>query len=333
MDSVNPGDSPALSLMRHNKLDLNLLVALDALLQEGSVSRAADRVFLTQPAMSNALARLRRHFNDELVVPVGRRMVLTEKATALKDEVRAILLRITEVTRPVDPFEPGSARRQFRIAASDYFCSVIIPGLLERLAHEAPGIALDVLPLSPRLSEELERGEVDLLISPSIYAAAGFPSRTLFEDDWVCVAWKGSKAPGRRLTLERYLALEHVAKRENHPSFPPMDELEVTRRKLDRKVVARLPQYGLLPMAIVGTDRLATVQRRLAELAVQSLPLAIHRCPFECASLVETMQWHSMRETDSGHQWLRDAVHAACGKGKGARRRSGTQGASSRRKG
>lgn len=298
--------------MRHEKLDLNLLVALDALLQECSVSRAADRVFLTQPAMSNALGRMRRHFNDELVVQVGRRMVLTEKAAAMKDEVRAILLRISAVTRPVDPFEPATARRHFRIAASDYFSTVAMPAVLALLAQQAPGVAVDVLPLGARLNEDLERGEVDLLVVPDIYALRGYPSDKLFEDDWVCVAWSGSPVARRKLTMTRFMELEHVTKRENHPLFPPMDERELARQGLQRKVAARLPQYGLLPLALPGTDRLATVQRRLALLAAATLPLKILPCPFPCLRLEENMQWHPVRESDSGHLWLREAMVAAC---------------------
>jgi LysR family transcriptional regulator, nod-box dependent transcriptional activator len=308
--------------MRHEKLDLNLLVALDALLQEQSVSRAADRVFITQPAMSNALARLRAHFQDELVVQVGRRLVLTEKATALKDEVRAILLRISAVTRPTAAFDPAAATRQFRIAASDYFCSVAIPGFLERLARGAPGISVDVLPLSPRLNEDLERGEVDLLVVPALYAVKGYPSRKLFEDDWVCVVWAESAAARRRLTLDAFMAMEHVVKRENHALFPPMDEWMLARAKLHRTVAVRLPQYGLLPLAVVGTERVATVQRRLAEQARASLPLKLLACPFPCEPLQEAMQWHPMREADAGHAWFREQLAAACGRWAGRRLRA-----------
>lgn len=298
--------------MRHHRLDLNLLVALDALLEEASVSRAAERVFLSQPAMSNALGRLRRHFDDELLVSVGRGMVLTEKAERLKGEVREILLRIQTVTQPADRFDPGTARRHFRVAASDYFSSVAVPALVEHLARSAPGVSLEVLPLSPRVGEELERGEVDLLIAPSVYVAKGHPAQLLFEDEWVCVAWTGNARLNKRLSLAQFLALEHVVKRENHPAFPPLDKLALSRHDLNRQIGVSLPQYMLLPMAVVGTDRIATVQGRLARLFAASSPLRIFKCPVAIAPLQESIQWHSMRDTDSGLQWMRRTLAEVC---------------------
>lgn len=306
--------------MRYHKLDLNLLVALDALLEESSVSRAADRVFLTQSAMSNALARLRRHFGDELIVSVGRRMVLTERAHALRPEVRAILLRIQQVTQPADSFEPATARHVFRVAASDYFAMVVLPRLLRHLGEHAPHIGVDVLPLGARLFEDVERGDVDLLIVPRQYAVKNLPMQVLFEDEWLCVSWARPGAPARRMSLKTYLGMEHVAKRENHPSFPPLDEWELARQKLTRKVTVRVPQYSLLPLMVIGTARLATVQSQLARMYLQwGLPLRLHRCPFECPALEEAMQWHPVREADAGHRWLRQTIAQVCRAQPGAR--------------
>lgn len=294
--------------MRYHRLDLNLLVALDALLEESSVSRAADRVFISQPAMSNALARLRAHFNDQLITQVGRRMVLTERAQALRPGVRDVLLRILELTRPVDDFDPTRDRRHFKLAASDYFAVCVLPRLLRYLEQHAPAIELDVLPLSPKLSEELDRGELDILIVPTIYAFEEHRQQSLFEDDWVCVAWQGNRHLGKTLSLKKYLALEHVVKRENHPDFPPMDELLTSRLGLVRKVAVRVSQYSLLPVSVVGTERIATVQRGLAEQYRQWYHLSVYRCPFEAEPLHELMQWHRVNDVDSGHAWLRAAI-------------------------
>lgn len=294
--------------MRYHRLDLNLLVALDALLEEGSVSRAADRVFISQPAMSNALAKLRAHFNDQLITQVGRRMVLTERGQALRPDVRDILLRILELTRPVDDFDPTRDHRQFKLAASDYFAVCVLPRLLHHLERHAPAIELDVLPLSPRLSEELDRGELDILIVPSVYAFEVHRQQSLFEDEWVCIAWKENQRLGKTLSLKQYLELEHVVKRENHPDFPPLDELLTSRAGLVRKVAIRLSQYSLLPVSVVGTDRIATVQRGLAEQYQQWYPLSIYRCPFKTPRLHELMQWHRVNDVDLGHAWLRSAI-------------------------
>lgn len=301
--------------MRYNRLDLNLLVALDALLTERSVSRAAERVFLSQPAMSNALARLRAHYGDELIVPIGRRMVLTERGSSLQREVREVrevMLRIHQVAQPADRFDPATHSRTFKIAASDYFALVFLPELLRHCAEHAPSICLDVQTLSPKLSEELDRGDIDLLIVPEVFRFAQHPSRQLFEEHWVCVADKANKAVGRVLTEEKYLACTHVVKRENHAMFQPMDELVLGRRKLLRRVAGKVPQYGLLPPAVVGTAHLATVQRRLADHFAAFLPIRILALPMEFPPLVELMQWHQVRDADLGHRWLRETVAHVC---------------------
>ena len=298
--------------MRHDKLDLNLLVALDALLEECSVTRAADRVFLTQSAMSNALSRLRQHFQDELVTRVGRKMVRTQKSESIRSEVRAILLRISHVTRPVDTFDAATASRTFRIAASDYFSTVVLPGLMRHMEVHAPCVRFDVQPLSPKLNEELERGEIDLLIVPQDYAVKGFPSRLLFEDDWVCVAWSGNEKVSLNFTLDQFLEMEHVVKRQSHPSFTPIEARDAGLLGLERKIAVRLPQYGLLPVAVAGTQRIAVVQRRLATMYAAWLPLIVLECPFECTPLREMMQWHRLYEADTGHQWLREALAEHC---------------------
>lgn len=311
-NTINPIHSPNPYIMRHNKFDLNLLVALDALLEECSVSRAAERVFLTQSAMSNALGRLRLHFQDDLVTQVGRRMVRTQKGEAIRGEVRSLLLRVAQVTRPVSTFDPATATRTYRIAASDYFVAVVLPSLLQRLESVAPSVRLEVQTISPNLNEDIERGEIDLLIVPHVYVVKGYPSRMLFEDDWVCVAWENNVRIGRRLSLDRFLELDHVVRRQSHPNFLPIDTRDIAQQNLKRKVSASLPQYGLLPLAVVGTQRIATVQRRLANLSVRRLPLKIHKCPFPCTPLRETMQWHGIYEADTGHQWLRELIAQVC---------------------
>lgn len=298
--------------MRHNKLDLNLLVALDALLTDCSVSRAADRVFLTQSAMSSALGRLRQHFKDDLVSQVGRKMVRTEKGEAIWPEVRAILLRIGDVTRPMADFDPVKDSRTFHIAASDYFCHLALPKLMQHLDRHAPLVHLEVVPLSPRLNEELERGEVDLLIVPEMLAVRGVPSRRLFQDEWVCLSAKNNPRLGARMTLAKYLELEHVVKRQNHLNFPTVDERVVAARKIKRRVIAKVPQYALLALAVAETSRIATVQRGLATMWAKWLPLQIHKLPFECPPLQEMMQWHKSRENDLGNAWLRDTLLALC---------------------
>ncbi|MDX3905936.1 MAG: LysR family transcriptional regulator [Pigmentiphaga sp.] len=298
--------------MRYHKLDLNLLVALDALLEEASVSRAAERIYLSQPAMSSALSRLREHFGDPLLVSLGRRMVLTDRAQALRGEVREILLRIQEVTQPAGDFEPARAQRTFSIAASDYFSVVVLPRLLAHCARHAPGIHLEIYPLSPKLSEGLERGEIDLLIIPSVYALPDYPQATLFEDPWLAIAWQGNALIGDTLTEDQYFDLEHVIKRENHPMFPPLDERSLSSFKRRRKVAAGVPQYSLLPMCLPATPHIATVQSGLARRYAQWLPLRLMDLPITIPPLTEVMQWPRHKAGDDGMRWLRDSISEVC---------------------
>lgn len=299
--------------MRYNRLDLNLLVALDALLEESSVSRAAERVFITQSAMSNALGRLRRHFGDELITQVGRKMVLTERGQQLRPQVRSILLKVQEVAQPSAEFNPATARKEFRIGASDYFGMVVLPQLVAHMSQHAPRIALEVVPLTARLFEDIERGDIDLLVVPSRYAVRNLPLQSLFEDEWCCVTWDQSRLPRDGLTLPTFLQREHVAKRDNSPNFPSVVELDLQALKLARDIAIRVPHYGLVPLMVIGTDRVATVQTRIAR-AYQhwSLPLRMHACPFPTTPLDEAMQWHPMRERDMSHRWLRETVSQIC---------------------
>ncbi len=299
--------------MRHNRLDLNLLVALDALLTECSVTRAAGKVFLTQSAMSGALARLREHFQDDLITPVGKRMVRTEMGEAVWPEVSAILARISQVTQPAAAFDAATASRTFRVAASDYFFSVASSALLGHLERHAPAVGIELLPLGPRLHEELERGAIDLLVIPDDYSNPKASASTLFEDEWVCIAARGhGRLDGRKMTRAQFEALEHVTKRINHPQVPSLEEREIARLKVGRKVVARVPLYSLLPLAVCGTQRVATVPRRLGQMWAQWLPLDVYPLPFKAMALKEVMQWHPVREADRGHQWLRSAMQAVC---------------------
>jgi DNA-binding transcriptional LysR family regulator len=300
--------------MRYHRLDLNLLVALDALLEESSVSRAAERVFITQSAMSNALARLRKHFGDDLITQVGRRMVLTDRGHQLRPEVRAILLKIQGVVSPAVAFDPFTASKEFRIGASDYFGMVVLPLLVAHLSRHAPNITLEVLPLTGRLFEDVERGDVDLLVVPRRYTVRTLSIAALFEDEWCCVTWKKHRLGTDGLTLDTFMASEHVTKRDNNPNFPSVIEFDLESRKLRRRVAVRVPQYAQVPLMVIGTTRVATVQRRIAETyKAWGLPLTLHPCPFPSAPLEEAMQWHPTRERDTSHQWLRDTVQKVCG--------------------
>jgi DNA-binding transcriptional LysR family regulator len=294
--------------MRFNGLDLNLLVALDTLLAEGSVVRAAERMHLSQSAMSGALARLREHFGDELFVLVGRKLVRTPLAEALAGPVRDILMRIdaTMAQRPV--FDPATSTRRFVIAASDY----VIAALLERLqAHAwqlAPGVGFELLPVDAGL-EMLERGEIDLLMLPRQFAPVDHPSEDAFSDSYTCVVWDGNRAVGSTLSLKQYLAAGHVAAYLG-PGRPPTFEAWAMKRfGIERRIEVLTYNLASCARLVVGTGRIATVQTRLARRLAAANPLRLVPPPLAIPKVEMVMQWHRHKSLDPGLAWLRGLVH------------------------
>ena len=189
--------------MRFNKLDLNLLVALDALLTERNITRAAERVHLSQSAMSNALSRLREYFEDDLLVQVGRKMEPTPRAQTLQEAVRDVLLRIDTSIAAVPQFDGSSSDREFILFVSDYTMAVFMPHALALAARQRSTVRFKLLPQVASPARSLERGEADLLIIPKAYCSTDHPAEVVFEEEHVCVVWSESIAQrvavGRRL--------------------------------------------------------------------------------------------------------------------------------------
>lgn len=297
--------------MRFNKLDLNLLVALDALLGEASISRAAERLHMSQSAMSNALARLRDYFEDELLVQVGRRMELTPRAEVLREAVRDVLLRVDSSIAARPEFIPARAEREFRFFVSDFTLSVLMPHVLARAAAEAPGVRFLLLPQVEYPERALERGEVDLLVLPGIYCVEAHPTDDLFNEGFSCLVWQGSRLAHGALTLERYLAAGHVVMQPPNVSQPSFEESLARQHGVVRRIEVRSYSFAASPALVVGTDRIATVHSRLARQATRSLPVVMHPPPFEMERMTQKLQWHKYRSNDPGIRWMRELMAAA----------------------
>ena len=193
--------------LRH--VDLNLLVALNALLEEKNVTRAAQRLGMSQPAASRALGRLRTLFSDALLVDGPRGYLLSARAEALQPALRRTLAGIGEMLE-ASPFDPAAATGRVRLLMTDLHAAVLAPRLLARLAAQAPALDLDILPPGPSLMEVLESDAADAVVGVIDEAPAGVRRRTLLEDRYVTLLRAGHPASGRKLTLERYLALDHL---------------------------------------------------------------------------------------------------------------------------
>jgi DNA-binding transcriptional LysR family regulator len=319
--------------MDFDGLDLNLLVALDALFAEKSVSRAGERLHLSQSATSGALARLREAFHDPLLVQVGRRMTLTPLAEGLVQPVRDFLLQAETILNNNPGFNPSASTRKFRLMMSDYVETVVMTEALPRLQHLAPGIGLELLSNVEGTSEPLERGEVDLTIMPTRYLVPGHPSEPLFDDEFVCLAWSGNSRIKRHLSLDTYLSLGHVVVRFGRlQQLPTFDEWFVERFGHQRRIEVVTTAFNLVPQLLIGTSRVATLHRRLANFYQRYLPLKLVAPPLEIPRLEECMQWHRSRDRDPGTVWLRSILKSAlagspsAGARTGRRTRSGLTG-------
>lgn len=289
--------------MRFKGLDLNLLAALDALIEEQSVSAAARRLHLSQPAMSAALGRLREHLGDPLLVPFGKRMVLTAHAERMAHPLREILSRVEVLTGP-SVFNPTTSRRVFKINASDYIVTVLISPLVQRLSQEAPGVGIVIINPGDRVETTLERGEVDLLIMPQPFTSGQHPSTPLFLDTHVVVGWADNPAMDAPMTEAVFFAHGHVVVEFGSLRNAAFAEQHMRQLGRLRRVEIVATSFSSLPGLVVGTHRLAVMQRRLAERFARILPLKIATLPFEFPEFKEMIQHHQTRAEDDGLRWL-----------------------------
>lgn len=287
--------------------DLNLLVALDALLAEKSVTNAGRRVHLSQSAMSGVLARLRHALNDKLLVASRGGMTLTPLAESLVDPVHSILEQIHRTIIVNVPFEPATSRRVFTIAASDYAVTVLLTDALRRIGKDAPGVTVVIIPLRERTPESEDLG-LDLVILPKAYAPDALPREVLFEDAFTAIVWNGHSSVTDTLRPEQYHRLPHAVVSFSDDTHVNYDERlgEQVGFELHAQVVA--PSYHALPALIVGTDRVATLQMRLADKLAASYPIRVVPLPLPLPVLEEVMMWHPRLDRDAGHAWLRGVL-------------------------
>lgn len=291
--------------MHFKGLDLNLLVALDVLLRERSITRAGERLGLSQPATSGALARLRDYFNDPLLVQVGRQLRLTPLAETLADPVSDVLQRVQTTISTKAQFDPATSDRRFSIMASDYAFTIIMPPLLKRVERIAPNVSFQLRQLSPTWQDELSRGDIDFLIIPERFRMQAHPSAPIFEDGFSCVAWSGNAAIGDTLSFEQYLGVGHVGITLSGVHEMSFDEWFLRQGGHVRRVEVIAPTFTLVPQLVVGTSRLATIWTRLARHAAEQLPLKLLPVPVEIPTFQEVIQWPAHRDSEPGLVWIR----------------------------
>lgn len=297
--------------MRLDNFDLNLLVALHALLEECNVTRAAERLHLSQPAMSAALRRLRLAFNDDILVAHGKTMVPTSHAQSLAPIVAQALVSMQSLVSSSTVFDPQTSQRLFRIAASDYISTVLIAPLLAGLETAAPAVRLEITAVSIDSPQMLERGMIDFMLSPEQFLSPGHPKELLFEERHVVVGWKANPVFSKPMTEDAYYSCGHVAVEiAGRPSFAE----ERLRDGGDRRRIELVASsFTMVPWMLPGTQRLAIMHERLARVVQPILPLAVSPLPFAMAPMREMIQFHNARMGDGGLQWMLQRIQQQAG--------------------
>lgn len=284
------------------RIDLNLLVILDALLSEQHVTRAAERLHLSQPAVSHALARLRDLLGDPLLVRQGSGLVATARALELAAPLADALAQVQSLLAP-NRFEPASARRTFRLAMSDYGAALLLPGLARALREHAPGIDLAITHASREgMQEGVLSGEIDLAAGVFPDLPAELRSTPLFQEHYACLVDRDSLPADGVLDLPTYLARPHVLL-EMRGSGTPEIERALTAIRERRHVAISLPHWSVAPQLIQGTDLILTVSSQ-GLLNIDPRHLLVVPPPFHIPSFGFVLAWHKRRGGDGALQWL-----------------------------
>ncbi|MGO4122822.1 LysR substrate-binding domain-containing protein [Inquilinus sp. YAF38] len=287
-------------------VDLNLLKLLDALLRDRSVTRAGQRLGLSQPAASRALGRLRRLLADRLVVRTPQGLEPTPRAAALAEPVTRLLEGARAIVAPA-AFDPATAHGRIVIGSVDYTTLLVMPALASRLSRLAPGLDVEVPPLVGGHVELIARDAADLALGVYDDLPAGFFRRRLYDEDLVCVVRQGHPVAGQGLTLERFVALSHVTIVVTGRGEAPVD-IALARLGLTRRVAMRLPHFLVAPMLVARSDMILSLPRRLARQAAAMVPLTVLELPLDLDPLSMSMIWHERRQDDPAHAWLRRQV-------------------------
>lgn len=288
--------------MRFDRFDLNLLVAFDALLTEQTVTGAARRLNLTQSAMSAALQRLRNAMGDPLLVRHGRGMVPTPAALVLLPQVQDVLGRAREIVAPAQAFDPATSARTFRIGASDYIATVLLAPLTRQLAAIAPQMQIDIALPSDATARKLAGGELDLILTPEEFALPDHPTELLFEERHVVVGCASNPFMTQPMTQEAFATQGHVAVRIDGRNT--YIENELARLGIVRRIEVYAPSFVQAPWLLPGTQRIALMHERLAQMLAPTMGLRIAPTPFLLPPMREIAQFHATRRDDAGLQWL-----------------------------
>ncbi len=294
--------------MELHELDLNLLVVFNQLLVERRVSKVAENLGISQPAVSNSLAKLRKLFGDELFLRTPKGMEPTPFADQLAESVSYALAMIHSGVNQRTTFEPATAKRAFTIGMTDIGEIYFLPALVERLRTEAPGITLStVRNAAVNLRDELESGKVDVGIGLLPQLKAGFFQRRLFTQSYVCLMRHGHRLDKRKISLAEFSAAEHLVVISAGTGHGKVDEL-LQRSGVERSVRLTVPHYVSVGHILRGSDLIATVPERLANRLIEPFGLAKVPHPAKLPDVAINVFWHAKYHRSPDNRWLRGVV-------------------------
>lgn len=297
--------------MRFKNLDLNLLVALNYFLTEKNVSRAAEKMFISQSAASNALSRLRNFLNDDILIQVGKKMELTPRAKELIEPVRNILVSIDSQIIHQHDYNPCEQEVVFKICVSDYTLVTFVPKILQHVQEEGYLIEFDFLPQSSDPIRTLEQGEADLLIIPRTYASDKHPYQELYEENFVCIASQNHGRIQHKLDLHNFLEEKHIVMQP--PNFSESYETLIMKKMhIERQIAMTSYSFSAIPELVAQTEYLATLHQRLAEKYANLLQIQIFPLPFDFPTMPQVIQWHRLRNHDSRLIFFNQMLKEVC---------------------
>jgi DNA-binding transcriptional LysR family regulator len=295
-----------------DKIDLHLIRVLNTVLTERSVSRAAIRLGMYQPAVSAALKRLRELAGDPLLVRSGAGMVATDAGLRMI-EPSARILRAAEVLfSDARGFDPATATHTFSLAASDYMDPLFLPQLVTQIKNEAPLCHVDIHPLSGESDyrTRLAQGEVDIVVGNWPAPPDDLHMARLFGDEVVCLVAKNHPAVRRGWDSESWLAAEHIAPTPTHPGAKGVIDVHLDKLGLQRNITVRCPHFGLIPAMVAGSLLVLTTGRQYCERYTTTLPVKILPCPIDFPRMMYYQLWHERTHASASAKWLRDRVKA-----------------------
>jgi DNA-binding transcriptional LysR family regulator len=298
------------TVMGWNAFDLNLLVVFDAIMQEKTLTRAGQRLGMSQPAVSHALARLRHTLKDELFVRTPDGMCPTPRAERMARPARAALHEL-QVTLEADEFDAAEASRSFTVATNNCAARAVIPALVRRMAKLAPSVVLDVRPIGAQnVLDQLDGGEIELALSTLIDGGDRFKCVGLLDDEYAVIVWNmHPMAAGPELSIEDFAALPHIEVTSSGDDTHFIDDV-LAEHGLARLIAAKLPLHSLVSV-LVGSRALAVVPRRVAVDLVAVCPLTTLPLPFPSPRVALSMIWHRRLDNHPAHRWLRGTLRDA----------------------